>query len=337
MMGIEKESTSLGERQLPAKAVPEPTRIRLAVSSCLLGEKVRFDGGHKRDLYMTEALAAYFDWIPVCPEVAIGMGVPREPIRLVKTERGLRALGTRHPERDMTDRLRDFGETMAAELKDIDGYILKKNSPSCGMERVRVHGTGGAPSRTGAGIYAQALMERRPWLPVEEEGRLNDPVLRENFFERVFVHYRWRQQCEGGITPAALVEFHTRHKFAVMAHSQAAYRRLGRLVARAGSEPIEALAVAYITELTAALKRRATRPGHANVLMHFLGFLRPKLEREDREELLEAIESYRRGFVPLIVPITLFLHHFRRYPDPYISQQYYLNPHPPELMLRNLI
>ena len=336
-MGIEKESTPPGKRQVFAKVVSEPIRIRLAVSSCLLGEKVRFDGGHKRNTYMTEALAAYFYWVPMCPEMAIGMGVPREPIRLIKTQQGLRALGTQHPERDVTDQLQRFGGAMAAKLGDIDGYILKKDSPSCGMERVRVHVTGGAPSRTGVGIYARALMARRPWLPVEEEERLNDPALRENFFERVFLHYRWRQWCEEGMTPATFVEFHTRHKFAVMAHSQAAYRRLGRLVVRAGSEPIEALAAAYMAELTATLKRRATRPRHINVLMHLLGFLRAKLDREDRAELLETIESYRQGLVPLIVPITLFIHHFRRYPDPYISQQYYLNPHPPELMLRNLI
>ncbi|QBQ56461.1 DUF1722 domain-containing protein [Nitrosococcus wardiae] len=317
-------------------------RIRIAVSSCLLGEKVRFDGGHKRDTYVTEALTAYFDFVPVCPEVAIGMSVPREPIHIVKTEQGLRVRGTRHRDLDVTDKLRQFGEAMAEELGDIelgdiDGYILKKDSPSCGMERVRVHGTGGAPSRTGVGMYAQAFMARRPWLPVEEEGRLNDPVLRENFFERVFVHYRWRQMQAEGMTPATLVEFHSRHKFAVMAHSQAAYRRLGRLVAKAGSEPIETLATAYEAELMSALKKCATRRGHANVLMHLLGFLRTQLDKEDRAELLESIENYRLGLVPLVVPITLLKHHFRRHPNPYVNKQYYLNPHPPELMLRNLI
>lgn len=325
------------EEEVPLPRSPEMSRIRIAVSSCLLGDKVRFDGGHKRDTYVTEALTAYFDFVPVCPEVAIGMGVPREPIRIIKTRQGLRVKGTRHPELDVTDPLRQFGEAMAGELRDIDGYILKKDSPSCGMERVRVHGTGGAPSRTGVGIYAQAFMARQPCLPVEEEGRLNDPVLRENFFERVFVHHRWRLAQAGGITPAVLVEFHSRHKFAVMAHSQAAYRRLGRLVAEAGSEAIEVLAARYGSELMDALKRRATRRGHANVLMHLLGFLRAKLDKEDRAELLDSIESYRRGLVPLIVPITLLKHHFRRHPNPYVNKQYYLNPHPPELMLRNLI
>ncbi|ABA56920.1 YbgA family protein [Nitrosococcus oceani] len=321
----------------PSLSSPEIPRLRLAISSCLLGERVRFDGGHKRDTYITEALNAYFDFVPVCPEVAIGMGTPREPIRIVKTSQGLRARGVRHSELDVTDPLRQFGEVMAEELGDIDGYILKKDSPSCGMERVRVHGTGGAPSRTGTGLYAQVFMARRPWLPVEEEGRLNDPVLRENFFERVFVHYRWRQIGAAGITPAALVEFHSRHKFMVMAHSQAAYRRLGRLVAKAGSESLETLAPTYEAELMSALRRRATRKGHTNVLMHLLGFLRAQLDKADRAELLESMESYRLGLVPLIVPMTLLKHHFRRHPNPYVNQQYYLNPHPPELMLRNLI
>jgi uncharacterized protein YbgA (DUF1722 family)/uncharacterized protein YbbK (DUF523 family) len=322
------------------KETPLPigaSRIRIAVSSCLLGKRVRFDGDHKRNTYITESLAAYFDFVPVCPELAIGMGVPREPIHIVKTKQGLRVIGTRHPDLDVTDQLRRFGEAMAEKLGDIDGYILKKNSPSCGMERVPVHGIGEAPSRTGVGIYAQAFMMRRPWLPVEEEGRLSDPVLRENFFKRVFVHHRWRRLCAEGITPAALVEFHTRHKFMVMAHSQAAYRRLGRLVACAGSQPVEALAAVYISDLMGTLKRCATRRGHANALKHLLGFLRTKLDKEKRVELLEAIENYRRGLVPIIVPITLLNHHSQRHPDPYVSKQYYLNPHPSELMLWDLI
>lgn len=324
--------------EVPPSQFPlETPRIRIAVSSCLLGEKVRFDGGHKRDTYVTEVLNTYFDLVPICPEVAIGMGIPREPIRIVKSKQGLRVRGTRHPELDVTEPLRQFGETMAEALGDIDGYLLKKDSPSCGMERVRVHGTGGAPSRTGTGRYAQAFMARRPWLPVEEEGRLNDPVLRENFFERVFVHYRWRQTNVTGITPAALVEFHSRHKFMVMAHSQAAYRRLGRLVAKAGSESLETLAATYEAELMTALKRCATRKGHINALMHLLGFLRTQLDKADRAELLESMEDYRQGLVPLIVLITLLKYHFRRHPNPYANKQYYLNPHPPELMLRNLI
>jgi uncharacterized protein YbgA (DUF1722 family) len=255
---------------------------------------------------------------------------------MVKTKQGLRVIGTQHPDLDVTDKLRQFGAAMAEKLGDIDGYILKHDSPSCGMERVPVCGTGEALSHTGVGIYAQAFMTRKPWLPVEEEGRLGDPVLRENFFERIFVHHRWRRLCAEGITPAALVEFHTRHKFMVMAHSQAAYRRLGRLVACAGSQPVEALAAVYISDLMGTLKQCATCKEHANALMHLLGFLRTKLDKEKRAELLAAIENYRRGLVPLIVPITLLNHHFQRQPNLYISKQYYLNPHPFELMLRNL-
>lgn len=307
------------------------------MSSCLLGEKVRFDGDHKRNTYITKVLSAYFDFIPVCPEIAIGMGVPREPIHMVKTKQGLRAIGTWHPDFDVTDKLHQFGEAMAEGLNDIDGYILKQDSPSCGMERVRVHETDEIPSHVGVGIYAQAFMARRPWLPVEEEGCLSDSVLRENFFERIFVHHRWRQLWVEGITPAALMEFHTQHKFVVMAHSQGAYRRLGHLLTRVESEPIEALAAVYGSELMSALKRPATQEGHTSVLMHLFRFLRLRIDPKDRAELLESIESYQRGLVPLVVPITLFKHYSQRQPNLYISKQYYLNPPPFELMLRNLI
>lgn len=325
---------ALRSKPPPSKPVKAP-RIRIAVSSCLLGERVRYDGDHKRSAYVTEVLANEVDLVPVCPEVAIGMGVPREPIRLVQTGRGLRAIGTQSRGLDVTDRLQEYGRLMAEKLTDIDGYLFKQNSPSCGMAGVRIDKAGHAPSRTGAGLYAQTVMAQRPWLPAAEEERLNDPALRENFFERVLAHHRWRRMEAEGITPAALVEFHARHKFLVMAHSQAAYRRLGRLVAEAGSQPIEALAASYMAELMAALRRCATRQGHINVLMHLLGFLRPKLNKADRIEFLESIESYRRRLVPLITPITLLNHHFQLHPDPCISKQYYLNPYPAELMLQS--
>ncbi len=328
---------TLSKRKTPSPESLQSPRICLAVSRCLLGERVRFDGGHKRDAYVTEVLANHFDLVPVCPEVAIGMGVPREPIHLVKTKRGLRAIGVQHRDLDVTDKLREYGKAMAKALSDIDGYIFKKNSPSCGVEGVRLYGIGEIPFAAGVGIYAQAFMSQRSWLPVVEEGHLSDPVLRENFLERVLVHYRWRQMSAKEITPAALVEFHTCHKFTVMAHSQPPYRRLGRLVAEAGSQPIEALAATYMAELMATLKQPATRRGHTNVLMHLLGFLHSKIDKEDRAELLELIESYRRGLVSLIIPITLLNHYFRHHPNSYVSKQHYLNLYPPELMLRNLI
>ena len=312
--------------------------IRIGVSSCLLGEEVRFDGGHKRDAYINGTLSQYFEFVPVCPEVAVGLGTPRQPIHLVARDEGVRAVGTRDPELDVSAALRDYGRQMAEELGDISGYILKNRSPSCGMERVKVYPqSGGAPSKTGRGLYAEALMDARPLLPVEEEGRLGDPVLRENFIERVLTFHRWQSLRRRGVTPASLVEFHTRHKLAIMAHSLVHYRRLGRLIADAGNRDVEALADDYVATLMEALRQRATRRSHANVLSHLQGYLKDRLDAGDKAEMVELIEAYRQGRVPLIVPVTLLNHHFRRHPVDYVANQTYLQPHPPELMLRNQI
>ena len=312
-------------------------KISIGISACLLGQEVRFDGGHKRDAYINGTLSEYFDFIPVCPEVAIGLGTPRKPIRLVGDPQRPRVVGIKNPDMDVTDPLEQYGRKMGRELSRISGYILKRGSPSCGMERVKVYGSKGMPNGQTAGAYARALMSMQPLLPIEEEGRLGDTVLRENFIQRVFVYRRWQALTGGGLTPGALVDFHTRHKLIVMAHSQAAYKRLGQLVARAGKGSINETAEAYIAELMPALKRRATRKRHANVLMHLTGYLKRALDGADKTELLETIEAYRVGQVPLVVPITLLNHHFRRNPQPYVEGQYYMQPHPKELMLRNAI
>ncbi len=310
-------------------------RILIGVSSCLLGQEVRYDSGHKHNAYLTETLARYFEFIPICPEMAIGLGTPRPPMRLVASAHGTRAVRIADPSVDVTDALSRFGRDTAAQLGDVSGYILKKGSPSCGMERVKIFNDQGVPVDSGTGVYAQALMRALPQMPVEEEGRLMDPVLRENFIERVFVYHRWQGLLDSGLTPHRLVDFHTDHKFAVLAHDAAAYEVLGRIAARAGSTDLDALAGEYGETLMSALKRRATRKRHANVLMHVAGFLKSYLEAEDKQELLEVIERYRGGLVPLIVPITLLRHHLRRHPNPYIERQTYMNPHPEELMLRN--
>lgn len=312
-------------------------RIRIGISSCLLGAEVRFDGGHKRDAYLTETLARYFEFVPVCPEMAIGLGVPREPIRLVRGPQGIRAVGARDSSRDFTDRLETYGRRMAAELKGLCGYVFKRASPSCGMERVRVYSPFGTPAGQSAGVYARAFMAANPLLPCEEEGRLADAALRENFIERVYVYRRWQDLLRGGLTPARLVAFHTEHKFQVLAHSQAAYRRLGRLVAEAGRRPMEALAREYAAELMGALKRRATRRAHANVLQHLLGYVSERLDAQDRQELVGLIERYRQGIVPLVAPLTLLEHHLRRHRVPYLERQHYLNPYPEALGLRNVL
>jgi uncharacterized protein YbgA (DUF1722 family)/uncharacterized protein YbbK (DUF523 family) len=310
-------------------------KIRIGISSCLLGEEVRFDAGHKRDAYVTGTLGRYFDFVPVCPEVAIGLGVPREPIRLVGDADSPRAVGVRNPALDVTDRLAEFGRRMGRELGPISGYIFKSKSPSCGMERVKLFQDAGPASKKGVGLYAREIMRARPLLPVEEEGRLNDPVLRENFIERVFAYHRWQRLTASRLTPGKLVDFHAAHKLSLMAHGPEQYRSLGRLVAQAGTRPIAGLGEEYITAFMEAMKRRATPSRHANVLLHLSGYLKRALDREDKAELREVIESYRLGYVPLIVPVTLIKHHFRRHPDAYVARQSYLNPHPQELMLRN--
>ncbi len=310
-------------------------KIRVGISSCLLGEEVRFDGGHKRDSYVTGTLSDYFDFVPFCPEAGVGLGIPRQPIRLVRRGEEIRAVGVKTPELDPTDDLAAFAHQTAGELGEVSGYILKNASPSCGMERVKVYNEKGMPERNGVGIFAGALMERLPLLPVEEEGRLGDPVLRENFIERVFVYHRWQQLTRSGLSAHKLVEFHADHKYLIRAHSEESYGQLGRMVAEAGKRDLENLAGAYVSTLMKALKRPVKPRQHVNILQHLLGFLKEHIDRLDREEMVETIEQYRQGLVPLIVPITLIRHHFRRHPDPYVMRQYYLSPHPKELMLRN--
>ncbi|MEK7323426.1 MAG: DUF523 and DUF1722 domain-containing protein [Pseudomonadota bacterium] len=318
---------------IPAAPCPSD-RIRIGISSCLLGQQVRYDGNHKHDAFITDTLGAVFDFIAVCPEVAIGMGVPRPPIRLTGDVQAPRAVGVQDPALDVTAALTAYGRRMALELDGISGYIFKGKSPSCGLRRVKVYG-GGAPSMQGIGLYAREIVQRRPLLPAEEEGRLGDPVLRENFIARVFAYRRWHALLADGFSVGKLVAFHTAHKLSLMAHGTEYYRALGRLVAEAKSQRPAALCEHYGGEFMAALRRPASRKRHTDVLMHVMGYLKTRLDRGDKAELLELIEAYRVGHVPLIVPITLLKHYFRRFPDEYIAKQVYLNPHPAELMLRN--
>jgi uncharacterized protein YbgA (DUF1722 family)/uncharacterized protein YbbK (DUF523 family) len=327
----------------PFPSRPSAERIRIGISSCLLGEKVRWDGDHKRDGYIAGTLAAHFDLVPVCPEVAIGLGVPREPIRLVGPPGAPRAMAVNgmdmsDPARDFTEALAEYGRRMARELDGISGYLFKSGSPSCGMERVKVHGRrGGMPAQSGTGIYARAFMAACPLLPAQEEGRLNDPVLRDHFVERVCAYHRWQRLLREGLTSGRLLDFHDRHRLALMAHGARPARRLGRLAAGAGRRDPPALAAEYGAAFMAVLARKATRRSHANVLVHAMVRLKRTLDRGDEAELAEVIERYRKGLLPLIVPVTLLQHHLRRHPDPDLAGQTYLDPHPAELMLRNRV
>ena len=309
----------------------------IAISSCLLGQAVRFDGAHKRDAWLVERFGRYVDFRPICPEVGIGLGIPRPPIRLVGDVARPRAVGIRDPDLDVTERLEQFAVETLRQLDDVSGYVFKSKSPSCGMERVKVYGDKGMADNKGVGIHARVVIAARPNLPVEEEGRLHDPVLRENFVNRVFVYRRWWLLRRAGPSAAALVDFHSRHKYMVMAHSQAAYQRMGRLLAQLKGVDLDAIAEAYETELMTALARRVSRARHVNVLQHMQGYLKRVLDAGDKQELADSIEAYRRGDVPFVVPMALLRHHFRRSPDPYIRDQWYLAPYPEDLGLRNAI
>jgi uncharacterized protein YbgA (DUF1722 family)/uncharacterized protein YbbK (DUF523 family) len=310
-------------------------KIRIGVSSCLLGERVRYDGGDKRDAYIADTLGAVFELVPVCPEVAIGMGVPRPPIRLVGDPQQPRALGIDDPDLDVTAPLTAFGRRMALELDDISAYIFKSRSPSCGPARVKVYADGKAPRARGVGLYAREIISRQPQLPVEEEGRLAEPQWRDNFLERVFAYRRWQRFLASGFSVTGLMEFHARHKLSVMAHGAVHYRSLGRLVADGKAWRPGQLCEEYGAGFMAALRHPATRKRHANVLQHLMGYLKKHLDHGDKTELLEVIDAYRLGVLPVAAPQTLLRHHFRRFPHPYVEKQLYLYPEIDEARLRN--
>ncbi|MDG1751284.1 MAG: DUF523 and DUF1722 domain-containing protein [Thalassotalea sp.] len=311
------------------------TRITIGVSSCLLGENVRFDGGHKKNQYLLNTLTEYFHFHAFCPEVSIGLGIPREPIRLVEQNDEIKCVGTKDETLDVTHRLEQVADEQVSWQESISGYILKKDSPSCGMERVKVY-KGVMPERNGIGIYARKLMENFPNLPVEEEGRLNDLILRENFIQRVFVYARWQQLMSQNYSIKDIQQFHAQHKYIYMSHNQTAVKELGGLLANP-FESLVTLAQEYITKAMKLLKSRATKASHTNTLQHIQGYLKKYIDADDKQELVEAITEYSNGFVPLIVPITLLRHHFRKYPNEYITQSFYMRPHPSELMLLNNI
>jgi uncharacterized protein YbgA (DUF1722 family)/uncharacterized protein YbbK (DUF523 family) len=311
--------------------------LRIGISSCLLGEEVRFDGGHKRDHFLTNVLGPHVEWVPVCPEVEVGMGTPRETLRLIRVEGSTRMVTTRTAI-DHTDSMRSWSRHRLDALarEDLSGYVLKKDSPSCGMERVKVYDpAGGMPAKDGRGIYAEALLSRFPLLPVEEEGRLSDPRLRENFIERVFAYRRLKALFAGRWSVGQLVAFHTAHKMSLLAHSTTAYQELGRMVADGSRIPRAALRDRYESLFMRTLSTPATTRRHTNVLMHMAGHLKKLIDADSRQELVTCIDEYRRGLVPLVVPITLIRHHVRVHHVAYLQGQVYLEPHPRELMLRN--
>jgi uncharacterized protein YbgA (DUF1722 family)/uncharacterized protein YbbK (DUF523 family) len=310
--------------------------IRLGISTCLLGEPVRYDGGHKRDRFITDTLGQYVEFVPVCPETECGLGVPRESMRLEGDPVSPRLI-TRRTRVDHTDRMVAWGEKRLKELEkeDLCGFIFKSDSPSSGMERVRVYRDKGMPERKGVGIFARMFMERFPLLPVEEEGRLHDLKLRENFVESIFALKRWRDLLKAHPTRGNLVAFHTEHKLLLLSHSSKHNQLMGKLVAEAKQISPGKLYREYETLFVAALRMKTTVKKNTNVLQHMMGYFKKELSADEKRELLEVIDSYHEGLAPLIVPITLLKHYVRKYDQPYLKQQVYLNPHPVELKLRN--
>lgn len=310
--------------------------IRIGISSCLLGGKVRYDGQHKLDHYLTETLGRYVDWVPVCPEVEMGLPVPREAMRLVG-DPGAPRLVTIRTGLDQTDRMRKWSEKKLKDLHDLDlsGFIFKSRSPSSGMERVKVYTPAGMPSKTGSGLFASAFMKDFPLVPVEEDGRLHDPALRENFIERVFVFHRWKTFLGEDGSRKGLVEFHASHKLLIMAHSRKHLRSLGKIVASAKSYRPRERHRLYLETLMQALALKATVRKNVNVMQHIMGYFKKQLSPSEKKEMLEVIADYHKGLVPQVVPMVLFRHYVLRYDEPYLKRQVYLNPHPMELMLRN--
>ncbi len=312
------------------------TQIPVGISTCLLGKEVRHDGGHKHSRYCTQVLAKHFEFRAICPELEAGLGVPRPAIHLREYPEGMRIIETKG-QADHTAAMEGFIDDVIPTLANLRGYILMAKSPSCGMERIKVHNENGQVTRRdGRGMFAEALMQAYPLMPVEEEGRLNDNMIRENFIERVFAYDDWMQNvADEQLTAKALINFHTRHKFQLLAHSEKIYRQLGPMLGDLKSEPLESIAERYIHLFMEAMSKKVSRGSHINAMQHLLGYLKDAMGEEDRKVMLEQMDAYHRGEVPLVVPMTLLRMAQRREPVDYLSAQQYLTPYPDELGLRN--
>jgi uncharacterized protein YbgA (DUF1722 family)/uncharacterized protein YbbK (DUF523 family) len=311
-------------------------KIKLGISTCLLGENVRYDEGHKLDRFLTDTLGQYVEYVPVCPEVECGLPVPREAMHLEGDPDSPRLM-TLKTKQDMTERMVQWAVKRVVELEkeDLCGFIFKSESPSSGMERIKVYNEKGMPAKKGVGIFARIFMDYFPLLPVEDEGRLHDPNLRENFIERIFTLKRWREALTKKENRGIVVDFHTKHKLLIFSHSSKHYQTMGKLVAKAKNLPLKELYQQYQTILMEALQHKTTPKKNANVLQHMMGYFKEQLSSDEKQELLEVIDHYRQEYIPLAVPVTLVQHYVRKYDQPYLKEQLYLHPHPLELQLRN--
>jgi uncharacterized protein YbgA (DUF1722 family)/uncharacterized protein YbbK (DUF523 family) len=312
-----------------------PEKIRIGISSCLLGNKVRWNAGHKRDPYLINTLGQFVEYVPVCPEVEAGFGVPRESFRLVGDPEAPRLI-TFKSKTDHTDQMLTWASKRVQELENeaLCGFIFKSDSPSSGMVRVKVYNAKGMPEKKGVGLFARAFMNRYPLIPVEDDGRLHNPKIRENFIERIFTLKRWRDSVANSPRMGTLVDFHTRNKLLILSHSQKHYRLMGKLVAGGKQVPLKERYDQYENLLMESLALQITVKKNINVLQHLMGYFKKQITPDEKRELLEVFDQYREKFVPLLVPLTLVNHYVRKYDQPYLKMQTYLNPHPVELQLR---
>ena len=309
--------------------------IPVGVSACVLGEEVRYDGGHKRHRFVTDELSRWWTYVPICPEVAIGLGIPRPTIRLVEVDGQIRVRGSQNEELDVTDKMHAFADEKLPSLKHLCGYVVCAKSPSCGMERIPVFSHGNPQGeKRGAGLWTARLMEAMPWLPVEENGRLQDLALRENFVMRVFALHDFYRALPEDAPADAYVRFHTRYKYTLMAASQQEASRLGQLIASVGTQAGPEFWRTYRQQFMDALKTVVTRRQHANVLMHLQGYFKQLLSPEEKAELTRLIHAYREGEAPLMAVLSVLRHLMVRHPQPYLEDQHYLNPYPADLKLR---
>jgi uncharacterized protein YbgA (DUF1722 family)/uncharacterized protein YbbK (DUF523 family) len=310
----------------------------MGIGSCLAGNAVRYNAQTKRPNQQVRDIAESFELRAFCPEMGIGMGVPRAPIHLVGDETKVRALDVNSHTHDFTDKLAGYADTVLSLAPGLCGYILVKGSPSCGYERVKRYtekGHGVASDQQG--IFATALGKADPLLPLEDDGRLNDPGLRESFVTRAYTYHDWKQLLSEGLSAHRLIAFYTRYKYLVMAHHAPSYKVLGPMLADAGKQDLTQLADTFIASLMAALSHRATRRSHSNVLYHISGYLKQNLADAERQRLKTLIDQYRLGQIPLLVPVTMLKHHFANSPNAYIATQVFMAPYPDELQLRNLV
>lgn len=313
-------------------------KIPLGVSQCLLGDPVRYDGSHKRSRYLTDVLSEYVDFLPVCPELAIGLGVPRKPIRLIVTDGQDRIRGVENPDLDVTDALAQEANLAAQRMPEICGYVFMQNSPSCAVFGLKRYGSNGhSIDSRGRGAYAKRFMELMPLIPVEEAGRLTDAGLRENFITRIFALHDWRQNLQHNPTAKKIIEFYSRYKYQVMAHHVPSYFAIGKFLANLSARSLDEINQEFIQLLMAALGHPATRKGNTNAMMHLRGYLKLHISKLEKQELSNLIESYGKGLVPIVVPLTLLKHHLMTLDNPYLKSQTFWAPHPDALGLRNFV